>query len=453
MIIEILCSQLPETFCEIDHLAGILLRFCREHAEALRRSYDDSQLCEGMYAESDNMERWFRKNLDEDWLDEDEMMWIFGLLRRSARNLHKLGTSEQAAVLSARAMAEALDRVHGRRFAGVFRGRGQTRVEAGDPMPIPHPPLKELFAKSLGTNPQRLGPQLDELHWLRLMPDVARGHRIILDYRHDSLLADLRPDSTIAVLLPCNLSDVHSDKVVDPSPRFFAVRPRKPEKQRSIVFGMLNKVAEAGVRIALLPELALDESLLAEVAEWHRNTKHELSLLVCGSVHCERNGKRRNVTTTLLPDGSRVEHFKFNPFYLHMGGDDGTPPANYREDIVTTPSEISIHMCADWSFTTLICKDFLEPGVGRILEDTRVRLVLVPACSPKTTVFAQIAGMLAARSQAIVVVANMANLSEHDPASAIVARPTKRDTVEQVWRDALEIPQLLYFDLAGKLRH
>lgn len=451
-MIEILCSQLPTTFCEIDQLAAILLRFCREHAEGLRRAYDDSQICEVMYQESENVERWFIKNLEEDWLDEDELVWIFGLLRRAARNIHQVATSEQAAVVSARAMADALDRAHGRRFAGLFRGRGRTRIEAGEPIPIPHPPLKALFAKNLGTNPQRLGPQLDELRWLRLMPDVARGHRIILDFQHDNLLADLPPDAPIAVLLPCDLSDLQSDRSLDPSPRFFRVRPRDIERQKRVVLELLERAANAEARIALLPELTLDESILEAVAEWHGRTAHQLSIIVCGSVHCEREGKRRNVSTILMPNGTRVEHFKFNPFYLHLPAEGDAPPANYREDIVTTPSEISIHMCADWSFSTLICKDFLEPGVGRILEDTRVRLVLVPACSPKTTVFAQIAGMLAARAQAVVVIANLANDVEHGPASAIVARPTRRETVEQVWREDIQIPDLLCFELAGKLR-
>lgn len=450
-MIEILCSQLPTTFCEIDQLAAILLRFCREHAEGLRRAYDDARLCSILAEESDNMERWLVKNLEEDWLDEDELSWIFGFLRRAARNAHRVGTSEQAAVTAARALAGALDRSHGRRFASVFRGRGATRIHAGDPIPIPHPPLKDLFAGNLGTNPHRLGPLLDELHWLRLMPDVARGHRVILDFQHDDVLANLSPDTSVAVLLPCDLEDMHSDRSLEPSPRFFRVRPRDAAHQQEAVLGMLDQVAKAGVRIALLPELCLDEDGLAAVAEWHARASHDLSILVCGSVHCLRDGEQRNVATLILRDGSRVEHFKFNPFYLDLPSVETGKPTSYREDIVTTPSVITIHMCADWSFSTLICKDFLEPGVGRILEDARVRLVLVPACSPKTTVFAQTAGMLAARAQSVVVIANMADPSEHDPACAIIARPTKRETIEQVWRSDVDaLPRLLVFELVGK---
>jgi hypothetical protein len=127
--------------------------------------------------------------------------------------------------------------------------------------------------------------------------------------------------------------------------------------------------------------------------------------------------------------------------------DDGTP-VNHREDIVTTPSIITIRMCADWSFTTLICKDFLEPGVAQILEEALVRLVLVPACSPKTGVFVQVAGMLSVRAQAVVVIANLADPSSQDPDSAIVARPLRRDPVETIRRSGMQPPQLLFFDFA-----
>src|SRR5690606_30413312 len=153
-------------------------------------------------------------------------------LRRGAERLRTTGTADQAAVMAARAMAEALDRSHGRRFAGVFRGRGVTFIAAGDPLPVPHPPLKELFARDLGTNPLNLGPQLHELTWLRLMPDLARGHKLRLDFQHDSVLADLRPDSRIAVLIPGHgVGALHVERTTEPAPRFFGVRPRHPEAQ------------------------------------------------------------------------------------------------------------------------------------------------------------------------------------------------------------------------------
>src|SRR5690606_27890257 len=56
VVIDFLCSQLPATFCEIDQLAAILLRFCRDHAEHLREAYDRDEVGGLMYDESDRIE-------------------------------------------------------------------------------------------------------------------------------------------------------------------------------------------------------------------------------------------------------------------------------------------------------------------------------------------------------------------------------------------------------------
>jgi hypothetical protein len=445
MVIDALCSRLAGTFCEIDQLAAILLRFCREYGEQLRLAYDHDELCTIMYDESDVLQVWFEDELHEDWLDQDELTAVNAHLRRIAVRVNAAGFPDQAAVVAARAMAEALDHSHGRRFARGLRGRGVTDIAAGDPLPIVHPPLKELFARELGTNPLALGPQMHELRWLRLMPDVARGHQVRLDFRHQDVLADLRADTRIAVAIPSDVSALCFD--TSAGPRFFGVRPRQPAEQSASILRLLEQAAAGGARIVVLPELCLDQDGLDAIRAWHAHNRHDIAITVCGSTHGEREGQRRNVSITLLPDGSEIEHYKFNPFYLSLPDEDGTP-VNHREDIVTTPSIITIQMCADWSFTTLICKDFLEPGVAQILEEAQVRLVLVPACSPKTGVFVQVAGMLAVRAQAVVVIANLADPGAHDPDSAIVARPLRRDPAEAIRRSRIQPPQLLFFDFA-----
>lgn len=447
MVIDVLCSELASNFCEIDQLAAILLRFCREHAEQLRLAYDRDELCALMYDESDSLQLWFEDELHEDWLDQDDLAEVRAHLRRVAARVSATGFPDLAAVVAARAMAEALDHSHGRRFAGVFRGRGVTEIAAGDPLPIVHPPLKELFARELGTNPAALGPSMHELRWLRLMPDVARGHQVRLDYRHEHVLADLRADTRMAVIIPGDVSGLRFDRQAGPMPRFFGVRPQRPAEQSATILRLLEQAADGGARIVVLPELCLDEVGLAAIRAWHRQARPEIAILVAGSVHGEREGKRRNVSTAILPDGSELEHYKFNPFYLPLPDDQGEL-VKHREDIVTTPSIITIRMCADWSFTTLICKDFLEPGVAQILEEAQVRVVLVPACSPKTGVFVQVAGMLAARAQAVVVIANLADPGSYDPDAAIVARPLRRDPLQIIRRSGIQPPQLLFFDFA-----
>ncbi|MCG8424851.1 MAG: hypothetical protein MJE77_43740 [Proteobacteria bacterium] len=445
-MIEALCSQLPATFCEIDELAAILLRFCRERAEYLRLAYDSDLICRLMYEESDDMQRWLERTLDEDWLDDGDLEAVRGFLRRAASEIADHIAAHDAdvvaAVVSARAFAEALDRSHGPRFASVFRGRGTTEVKAGDPIPIPHPPLKELFADDLGTNPMRLGPKFYELRWLRLLPDVARGHQVRLDFRSVDLLANIRHDAPIAIGIPCDLDDLRIERSDEPTPRFLSVHPYRPEEQKKILLDFLEQAQARGARMVLFPELSLDEECLEAVKQWHARTDHQIAIAVCGSVHTRRHGERRNVSTTLLQDGTEVEHFKFNPFYVSVPSAKTGRPINYREDIVTIPAIITINMCGEWSFTTLICKDLLEPGVAEILEQARVSLILVPACSPKTAVFEQIAGALAARAQALVVIGNLAASSSIDPSSVIIARPIHTGTIETVRRSEITPPYL-----------
>lgn len=448
-MIEELCLELPATFCEIDELAAILLRFCRDRAEHLRLAYDSDLICHLMYEESDDIRSWLESSLEEDWLDATDLDSVRIRLRRVAAEVEDHvaahDTEVVAAVVAARAFAEALDRSHGRRFAGVFRGRGTTEIKPGDPIPIPHPPLKELFASELGTNPLRLGPTFFGLTWLRLLPDVARGHQVRLDFRCDDLLADVRADAPIAVGIPCDLGDLRLERTDEPTPRFLEVHPTQPDVQKDILLGFLEKAQAAGARIILFPELCLDEECLDAIRQWHEQTDHQLAIAVCGSVHAMRNGERRNVCTTLLRDGSDVEHFKFNPFYVSIPSEQTGRPVNYREDIVTIPAIITINMCGEWSFTTLICKDLLESGVPEILEQARVSLVLVPACSPKTAVFEQIAGALAARAQCLVVIGNLAASSSLDPASVIIARPVHTGTIETVRRSEIASLPYLHF--------
>lgn len=453
-MIEHLCIQISVDFCEIDQLAAVLLRFCRDHADQLRLAYDSAALCALLGDETDALQRWFETEIEEDWLDQSELAAVAELLRGVARRASDAPASpEQAAVVAARAAADALDRAHGRRFAGVFRGRGVTEIGPGDPIPVCRPPLKELFRSDLSTNPARLGEHLHELQWLRLLPRLERAHQVRLSFESEDVLADLSPQTLLAVAIPCGgLSDLCFDRNTGTAqPRFFHVRPTRSAEQKDRILRLLDQADEAGVRILVLPELCVDQDIAGAIDQWFTRPGRAISILVCGSMHVERDGHRRNVSTVLMPGGQRIEHFKFNPFYVPLRDDGGTL-AEYREDIVTHPSTVTVAVCGDWSFSVLICKDFLEPGVDRLLELLSVRLVLVPACSPKTDIFEPIAGILAARNQAVVLIGNLADPGADDPASAIICRPTKKNRLQSVLREEIDPPCLLFFQLARSQR-
>ncbi len=452
-VIDQLRSRLPSDFCEIDQLAAVLLRFCREQIGVLRAAYDSDQVCALIGEESDAVQAWLEREIEEDWLDDDELAAFGGILERVAARASALRVApDQAAVIAARVAAQALDRSHGHRFAGVFRGRGVVDVAAGDPIPICRPPLKEIFARQLSSNPDRLGEQLHELTWLRLMPPLERGHEVRLSFEYEHVLADVDANTRLGVAIPSDvLSDLRFDVSETAEPRFFHVRPKRTAEQQAVILRLLDEADAAGARVVLLPELCVDEDIVAAIRDWFAKPERAVAILICGSMHTVRDGKQRNVSTILTAGGGMVEHFKFNPFSLALPTGDGEV-ALHREDIVTTPSLITVLMCGDWSFTSLICKDFLEPGVDRALQQLGVRIVLVPACSPKTSIFEPIAAILAARNQALVLVGNLADPGPSEVASVLVARPTQDLSVERVLRSEIVTPCLHFVDFGGSQR-
>lgn len=446
-VIELLCTQVSGKFCEIDQLAGILLRFCQEHVEHLRLAYDSDVVCALIGRETDALQEWFEEQIEEDWLDESELAAVAELLRGVARRVSDLFVpGEQAAVVAARVAADALDRAHGHRFAGVFRGRGVTRIKPGDPIPVSRPPVKDLFRD--GTNPWRFGPQLHELVWLRILPQLERGHEVLLSFESDDVLADLSPDTRMGVAIPSGvLPDLDFDRTDEPVPRVFHVRPKNGPVHRAAILALLDEAEQAGVLILILPELSLDQDILQAVEQWFSHPGRSMSLLVCGSLHVERDGQRRNVSPILLPGGRTIEHFKLSRSSLPLPAADGTA-VPHVEDIVTEPPVITVLRCGDWSFTVLIGTDLLEPGVDRIIELAGVRLVLVPACAVHTDPFEPVAGTLAARNLGVVLVANLADPGPDQPASVIIARPFRENSIQRILRSELNPPRLLFFYFA-----
>lgn len=448
-MIELLCTQIPREFCEIDQLAGLLLRFCQEHVEHLRLAYDSDVVCALIGRETDALQEWFEQQIEEDWLDASELAAVAELLRGVARRVGDLLVpAEQAAVVAARVAADALDRAHGHRFAGVFRGRGVTLVNPGDPIPVCRPPLKDLFRDELTPTPRRLGPRLHELVWLRLLPQHGRSHQVRLSFESEDVLADLRPETRMGVAIPSDrLPDLRFERTDELQPSFFDMRPRDPGAQQEAILNLLDEADRAGVRVLLLPELSVHQDIATAVERWLARPGRSVSILVCGSMHIERNGQRRNASPILLPGGRSIEHFKFGPASQPLPAADGSL-VDHREDVVTHPSVIPVLMCGDWSFTVLIGQDLLEPGVDRILELLGVRLVLVPSCSPRADTLEPIAAALATRNRAVVLVGNLTDPGPDQPASAIIARPVRENMIQKVLRSEIDPPRLLFFHFA-----
>jgi len=85
-----------------------------------------------------------------------------------------------------------------------------------------------------------------------------------------------------------------------------------------------------------------------------------------------------------------------------------------------------VHFSGEWSFVTLVCKDFLGSEVETVLTHVRPRLVVVPAMSPKLQPFKARTASLISHAQSFVLIANVPIRGKE---RAVVGRPTETKDV------------------------
>lgn len=181
----------------------------------------------------------------------------------------------------------------------------------------------------------------------------------------------------------------------------------------------------------------------AEIVQAFERAPRSLRLLVAGSCHVERDGKKRNESLTLSRGGSEpLRHHKFSNYFVTEGGGD------VYEGIDVHPRKITLYLTDEgWTFTTLICKDLLSDDVRDILRALRVPLVLVPALTSKTQIFRKFAEELATSNQGIVLVANnaVATPDDEDRHLAIFATPRAGGLQKAQHKAAGDSPQPGFF--------
>jgi predicted amidohydrolase len=176
--------------------------------------------------------------------------------------------------------------------------------------------------------------------------------------------------------------------------------------------------------------LCTDAQVLSDVRTWRRERgETAIPVILAGSRHIERQGDEpgENEAVVVFGTGEEAVHRKIAPYvFRDHYRDDGTPSATEierTEFIGSTSNTLAIHYSGDWSLAVAICKDLLDTAVVRALEDLRVRLILVPACSEKTDLLEHHARQLSRNAQSTVIVANLPTGPE--AACAIFATPMK----------------------------
>jgi predicted amidohydrolase len=401
----------------IADLAAVLLRFCRAHREALLAALDDTVQARRLEDLRRSAAAWFRDVVDDEVIGPAEAAEL-------AQRLAVASMPPGSPVVAARATAEGLDEALGPRMADCFQALGERVLGPGDAFPVAACDLRRRFSRP-NSRPESLATvAADGLRFVRLFPEGDAPVQVRCVWHDEHALANVRRRSRVAVAVPnAGLAEFawdpyHRDEVA----LFFRVRARDPGRQRETVERLLAAAQAEDVDVLVLPELSVDAALLDAVRAWYGAGRRPC-LLVAGSHHVEdapdggaAGPLRRNRAVAMLPHGEVVHH-KFARFLFADA--DGVQRV---EDIDRHPRQITLHLCRDWSFTVLICKDFLDEGVVHLLGELRVRMVLVPAFSEKTQAFEGLAHALTVNAQSTVVVANTPGAD--DAAVGIFARPT-----------------------------
>jgi predicted amidohydrolase len=434
-------------------LTTAALRFCREHAQMLRTGASDDFAAARTDALREFTDLLQRKGdgVDEVMLGELERL-SHGAVAGLDSDHRKIG---QAVVL--RCLAQALGTVRRQQILELVEARGIARVSSGDFVPFRTPfrrgsPFFQRYKGRLGTHPDSTDEGVDRLPGLgRLVPEGLPCD-ITINFRCYEI-DRLTPDSTIACAIPSGRAEV-----VVPPPyrvgdelRFFGVRPNDTVEQTARALRLVEEADNYGAHLVVLPEASLDPSGQEAVAEWVRQKSKNLVLAVCGSTHAQREGKNSN-TSLVVTRHRKTSQSKMTRYAVKLPGHDDLA----WEDIDCSSPELVIYQSSDWSVAIAICKDFITPWVKRILEDLRVSLVLVPACSPRTSDFLADAAAHVTAVQGHVVAANLCDVDptnlEEKPQIALFARPvrgTLADIVEGVPRGGSLPPLNVVKSLTG----
>jgi predicted amidohydrolase len=267
---------------------------------------------------------------------------------------------------------------------------------------------------------------------LCLAPADLGGINLRLSFVHEDHFSRLRHGAKLAAAIPnAGLQDLQFKRFSkDNVSLFYDVRPHDAVAQSDRVTRLLDKAVEQGVDVIVLPELCADAQVFTRVRAWRAARPTGLiPVIVAGSRHVERadDGPGENEALVIFSTGEETTHRKISPYvFRERVRDDGTPSQEEierREFIGSRTNALTVHYSGDWSMTVAICKDILEMSVLRALEDLRIRLVLVPACSDKTDLIESHAVQLSKHAQAAVIIANLPITP--DGARAVFAMPAK----------------------------
>jgi predicted amidohydrolase len=380
----------------VVELAAELLQLCRKGADALRALLLDPQWT----ATRTRIRREAAETVrDRGQLDGSDAHQLASIVAQRA------GAPD---VLVARAVAEGLDAGAGQFFADWFHGR-LLDLSPNDPFPVAENNVRRWVTTSTG-NPDTRSEALDRLPRLRLAPADLRGLRVSMRWA-DAPLAELEHVERFGVGVVSD-PDVFNAFTwerysIDAQGLFFDVRPRDPAALTDRIRAVVETAERRAVDLLLLPELCVTAEMHASLIA--AGTFDRLPFVVAGSHHNPPGvGPGHNEATLFVRGHPIASHRKFRPVILPDRYDDAGCACEVirQEHLRVDESRISVLVTGDWSVATLICKDAIENAVQDLLRELAVQLVLVPAMSPTTEDFADLARLLGRDPQSYTLIAN-----------------------------------------------
>jgi hypothetical protein len=323
--------------------------------------------------------------------------------------------------LFARAVAQAVYDVRGNDFWSYFSDWTEPRrLDDGDPVPVPtrvrldeiypRPHLRCCPAPDRLLGPYGLCPGgYRGLPALRLL-DRPLGCPVEV-YLDPSLAESVCPLAAstdaagkITFIIPTtdlrSGFDVTSVSDENGVPGFGPIRAKDlAALQRTIVDAVKQSASTSA--LVMVPEFATAPEVDDELDLMHNKTGiGKIEVLVGGSAwRAPEDGATlgRNRATTWPRGRGAHHHDKYSWFSSKEG----------QENIQRGFPRIAIMAGPRTSYTVLICRDSLEPHVPELLQDLRLRLVLIPSCNPDVGPYMGRAVSLAELGGATVIVANL----------------------------------------------
>ena len=178
------------------------------------------------------------------------------------------------------------------------------------------------------------------------------------------------------------------------------IRPRDRVRHLDAAERVVTDAFALDAAVVVLPEF----SGYVDVIDRLRQARPQRpTLVVAGSGH-ESTGKTlRNVASTWIarPDGTippdqPIRTLKRVPYDGALG----------TEPLTEVASTITVQISGPWRMAIGICRDLCDPAITDALAQLGVNLLVVPACSPKTTNLARGAEAVAVDAGGFALVAN-----------------------------------------------